>query len=153
MPSSNTSGYKGVKFVEARSHLETPYRVNIRVDGKLIDLGHTRTAIDGAVVYNQAARKYFGEFARLNKIDPEEEKKILVDLATYKDKKLNKTLYSNSETRYKGVTPHKDEFQVNIHVNGKQVYVGKTATAREGAIMYNEASIKYFGKDAYQNPL
>jgi hypothetical protein len=59
----NTSGYKGV------SKNGNCWRARIRVDGKLISLGYFREKTDAAMAYNHAAKKYFGEFAKLNEIE------------------------------------------------------------------------------------
>lgn len=63
MHSDNLSGYKGVSF-DSRRNL---YRARI-FSKKEIWLGHFVSAVDAAKAYNVAAKKYFGEFAKLNKI-------------------------------------------------------------------------------------
>lgn len=57
----NKTGIKGVTF----THCNT-YQSQIQVDGKLKYLGTFKTAEEAAKVYNEAALKYFGEFARIN---------------------------------------------------------------------------------------
>lgn len=61
-PSNNTSGYKGVSRDRGR------WRAYIRVNYKQIHLGNFRTKEEAARRYNEAALKYFGEFAELNEI-------------------------------------------------------------------------------------
>lgn len=56
----NTSGYKGVDLHKGR------WRARIRVDGRSIHLGYFATREDARVAYDNAARLYFGEFARCN---------------------------------------------------------------------------------------
>ena len=57
---NSSSEYKGVIVsITAR----------ICVEGKFIFLGSFKTQKEAAIAYNQAALKYFGEFARLNVID------------------------------------------------------------------------------------
>lgn len=60
---SNTSGFKGVSW----SKLWNYYEAYIQVDGKKKHLGCYTCALRAASVYNDAATKYFGEFAFLNK--------------------------------------------------------------------------------------
>jgi hypothetical protein len=55
---NNTSGAKGV----LRS--ANKWRARIVVSGKLKHLGYFRSSADAAEAYAQAAKKYFGEFAR-----------------------------------------------------------------------------------------
>ena len=59
---SNKSGYKGVSWDEARGKWFSKITVNY----KQIALGRYKTAIEAAKAYDEAARKYFGEFARTN---------------------------------------------------------------------------------------
>ena len=60
----NTSGYKGAFFHKVTGK----WAASIRIFGKTRNLGFFNTKEDAASAYNQAAEKYFGEFARLNKI-------------------------------------------------------------------------------------
>ena len=63
--SDNTTGFKGVHY---RNEGIKRYYTQIDALGKSIYLGRFNTAIEGAIAYNEAAKKYHGEFARLNKI-------------------------------------------------------------------------------------
>lgn len=56
---SSDSKYKGVSFVSY-------YGARIKVDGKMINLGHFKTPEEAARAYDEAAKKYFGQFANLN---------------------------------------------------------------------------------------
>ena len=58
----NTSGYKGVCYHK----LKRKWVVRINVNKKQIHLGYFIEKEDAALVYNEAALKYHGEFARLN---------------------------------------------------------------------------------------
>mgnify|MGYP000246947637 CR=1 FL=1 len=65
LPINNTSGFKGVYW-----HKHTKKWMGfIRINTKQLHLGLFSNAIDGAKAYNEAAIKYHGEFAKLNKID------------------------------------------------------------------------------------
>ncbi len=59
-----TSQYKGVDW---NSRVKR-WRVQIYANGKHMTLGYFKTAEEAALVYNEAARKYFGEFAFLNEV-------------------------------------------------------------------------------------
>ena len=60
----NTSGYKGVKL---RWNSDT-WVSRIHVKGNEVFLGYFLTKDEAALAYNGAAKKYFGEYAKLNKI-------------------------------------------------------------------------------------
>lgn len=60
--SRNTSGFRGVSL-NARSGL---WHAQIKIDGKQTYLGRAATPAEAARVYDAAARKHFGDFARLN---------------------------------------------------------------------------------------
>lgn len=62
---NKTSVYKGVCFQKDR----LKWRSSICVDYKKINLGSFCNEKDAAKAYNEAATKYFGEFAKLNKIE------------------------------------------------------------------------------------
>lgn len=57
----NQSGIKGVSYRKDRNK----WRARIRKDGKQILIGEFKTAEQAQVAYCEAAKKYFGEFARI----------------------------------------------------------------------------------------
>ncbi len=61
---SNTSGYKGVFYLQKRKM----YRATITINYKTIYLGTFYLIKQAAMAYNLAAKKYYGEFANLNEI-------------------------------------------------------------------------------------
>ncbi len=58
------SKYKGVSYQPKRKK----WMASLKADGKYVFLGRHGKEIDAAIAYNNAARKHFGEFARLNNI-------------------------------------------------------------------------------------
>lgn len=60
----NKSGYKGVSW--SKSHKK--WHTCIKLNRKVLFLGRFKDKIIAAQVYNKAAIKYFGKFARLNEI-------------------------------------------------------------------------------------
>lgn len=62
---ANKSGYKGVSFIGSNKM----YRAAICINKKTIHIGNFYYAKQAAKAYNEAAIKYHGEFANLNKID------------------------------------------------------------------------------------
>jgi hypothetical protein len=59
---NTVSRYKGL----FRSGRKRPWGAQITVDGRRIRIGYFDTEEEAAMAYDAAARKYFGEFARLN---------------------------------------------------------------------------------------
>ena len=60
---TNTSGFIGVSFNKGRGK---PYIAQIQVNGIKLSLGYFDDPIEAAHVRDEAAVKYFGEFAQLN---------------------------------------------------------------------------------------
>ena len=62
---SSENGYKGVS-PEVKNGKVYGYRARIAIKGKTVRLGIYRSAVEAAWHYDQAAKRYHGEFARLN---------------------------------------------------------------------------------------
>ena len=62
---TGSSVHKGVHWHRSNR----AWQANITVNGKRIHLGSFPNQEDAAHAYNEAAAKYFGEFARLNRLD------------------------------------------------------------------------------------
>lgn len=135
---TKTSIYKGVH----QKGIANQWRANINTVDGVLHLGTYATEKEAAVAYNIAAIKYFGEFANLNKI---EESIIPVKIKTFK--------IPNKSSQYRGVSFHKKDkaWQAAIKVNNKAIYLGRFSNEVDAAICYNEAAIKYLGKDARLN--
>jgi len=58
----NTSGFRGVSFYRRDGN----WTAQLVVRGQYLYLGRHATATEAARAYDKAARKHFGEFARLN---------------------------------------------------------------------------------------
>lgn len=58
-PRNNTSGFKGVTFVQSRGR----YNANIGFNGKMKKLGYFKDPQAGAAAYLNAAQRLYGEFA------------------------------------------------------------------------------------------
>lgn len=58
----STSKYLGVSWEKSKKR----WRAGIAANGKNKKLGRFKTELEAAIIYNIAARKYFGEFARPN---------------------------------------------------------------------------------------
>lgn len=61
---NNSSGYKGVTWHKKNGK----WQASVMVNYKRHHLGQFTNVVDAARVYNDACRKYFGDFAYLNKV-------------------------------------------------------------------------------------
>lgn len=69
MMRNNTSGYCGVSWAKG----SRKWAAYIRVHCRKVHLGLFETPIQAAAAYNEAARRYRGDFARLNDVEPRHE--------------------------------------------------------------------------------
>lgn len=60
VPENNTTGYKGVHRLKNR------WVARIYVNGQRLHLGNFQNLEDAGRAYDSAAKRYFGEFARIN---------------------------------------------------------------------------------------
>lgn len=63
----NKHKYRGVTFIKNGGYI-SKWRASIVKDGRRIPLGHYKTVEEAALAYNEAAKKYQGEFAVLNDV-------------------------------------------------------------------------------------
>lgn len=67
--SKATSQYKGVHKLKLKNPNWKCWRSEIRLNKKAIYVGLFNTEKEAALAYNEAAKKYFGEYAKLNKVE------------------------------------------------------------------------------------
>lgn len=120
---NGTSGYKGVSWHKVRS----AWSAQIGVDYRLVHLGLYESPEDAAIVYNHAAIKYHGDFARLNDIP---------DWSTMHPVKRG----ANKTSQYKGVSWHKmrGRWQSKIYKDGTHYFLGLFDTEEEARDAYTE---------------
>lgn len=70
--SQNSSVYRGVSF----SKTSKKWRAGIQVGKKSINLGEYKSEKDAALVYNKAAKKYFGSMAYQNSVTKRPSRKV-----------------------------------------------------------------------------
>ena len=76
--SKTSSIYKGIFF--RRGTRRPTWQANIRANGKNIYLGCFTDEIDAAKAYDEAAKKYHGEFACLNFPDPQKRTPLMLSI-------------------------------------------------------------------------
>jgi HNH endonuclease/AP2 domain len=136
--SNKYSKYKGVWW-NAIAHLWT---CAIHVNGEQIYLGYYRTQRDAAIAYNEAAIKYFGEYANLNEIPDGDEHDLPV---------MKRRPKRASQLPYVGTTPHCGAYAAFTASNGKKNHLGTFPDERFAARIYDAAAIIKFKKDAIRH--
>jgi hypothetical protein len=67
---NRSSRFKGVSLRKPKTGiLRKPWRVQIHVEKNSVTVGYFATEEEAARAYNEAAKKYYGEFAWLNQVD------------------------------------------------------------------------------------
>lgn len=137
---NNSSGYKGIYWHKKAAK----WFCGIQVDKNHISLGLYTNLLDAAYAYNQAAIKYFGEFASLNELP--------VD---FTPSERNGSLIATNTSGYRGVTWFREtkKWTVKIKVNNKTINLGYYKNKEDAARVYNEAAIKYLGDRAKLNQI
>lgn len=133
--------YKGI------SEKGNRYTARIQVDGKGIHLGSYTTAEAAARVYDRAAVKYHGDFARLN--FPNE------SLWTDTQVEAAKYVSAKKTSRFRGVCwyPKYQKWCAKIGIDGRKHFLGYFDTEIDAATAYNKAVIHLRGSSATANDL
>src|SRR6266851_4451024 len=72
--------------------------------------------------------------------------------ATHSENLANRPANANSSTSIKGVYLRRGAWEARLTVRGKQLYLGRFATAEEAERVYQQAAREHFGEFAYQYP-
>lgn len=135
-----TSEYKGVSFYQDQ------WYVRIHVDGKSRYYGRYREEKLAARVYDYAASKHYGEYARINFPD---------ELMTDAEFAEVDTRRQSTSSEYRGVCWDKKRqaWIAHITVRGRFKYLGRFEDEVEAAKAYNEAAIQYHSDSAVLNSI
>lgn len=140
-----SSQYKGVFWNKAVGK----WMSSIKVDQNKIDLGFFQLESDAANAYNLAAIEYFGEFARINEIVPD-------DTDVYqeygKPGKYNRVFKKPLSSIYVGVTFDKsrDKWVGQIKCGDKRLRK-RFDNEVDAARFYDAMAIEFYGESAITN--
>ena len=135
------SKYKGVGF-KTDQFRRKPWTASIKVNYRTIRLGHFYIEEEAALAYNEAAIRYFGEFACINEVSLPE------NIEEIKQSRTRKT-----SSQYKGVNYRvkSKRWYAVIYVNKKPIHLGCFTSEIEAALSYNTAARSYFGENVLLN--
>lgn len=144
-----SSTYMGVY---CPSRYKTPIngrpKVHIKRDRKCCYLGSYESEYLAAIAYDYAARKVFGDFARVNFPENTDYSEVSNQVDFY--------MAGNriGASKYRGVQRSgniKKQWRANIKVTGKSIFLGSFFSEEAAAKAYDEAALKYFGAAARLN--
>lgn len=143
------SKFKGVNWHKKSGK----WQARIKFERKIYHLGLFTLEQDAAHAYNEAAKKYFGEFARLNPIPAD------WVISTHNPQNLCQIRRGKNKvkctSKYKGVgrVRKSGKWTARIKVDGKLKYLGDHDTEEAAALAYNAAAFAAWGRDAYLNDI
>jgi hypothetical protein len=150
-PTRSSSGFKGVQARDSR------WIARIYVDGRCVHLGFHDDPVTAALVWDHAARRFFGAYARLNFPDQPEsaEYSALLDQVLAgtqpKRKRQPKAKVPRQPSRYKVVYWERGCWRASIKVEGKKQHLGYFMDEEAAARAYDMAAVAQFGERAVLN--
>lgn len=131
-----TSRYKGVHW----NSYHGLWSANIQANNRKVYLGRYVTQKDAALAYNDAAKKYFGEFALLNEIIDDPSDQPVAELR-------------QKASQYLGVTFDKsrDLWIAKIKINKVVTHIGRFADETEAARARDKVAFEKLGYSAKLN--
>jgi group I intron endonuclease len=144
--SKQSSKYRGVK----KDPISNKWSARLQINKKRIYLGSFVTEIEATIAYNENAKKYLGEDAKLNIISEEEVKE-----ATSISERMKNEFLDNKGSKYRGVVKDSeyDKWIATFAINKKKIYLGRFVMETEAALAYNEAASYYLGWKAKLNEI
>ena len=130
--SDNTIGYRGV-YKNGKNR----FQAMIKIDGNNQFIGNFGTTKEAAIAYDLAAIQAKRPKSDLNFPDMIHVKK---EISRIKKRKL---VDCRNTTGFNGVSKKEKKFQAQIKIDGKSKYLGIFTRARDAAMAYDKAIVKY----------
>jgi len=131
LKSTNTIGYRGVVKRGNR------FKAQITIGGRKRNLGYFGTTKEAAIAWDLAAIQAKRPKSDLNFPDMIHVKKEIPKI------KKRKLYDHRNKTGFNGVSKAGKKFRAQIQVDGKRKYLGLFTSARNAAMAYDEAIVKY----------
>lgn len=143
--SNNKTGFKGVFWFRGK------FYAKITLNGKKIHLGTFDSAETAALAYDEAAKVYFGEFAKLNFSNIKEPPEYSIQHTPQSPTELR--LGIKNTTGFLGVVfdRSRNKYRAQIVINKKTFNLGRFNTVIEAAMKYDSVSKHHFGESAKVN--
>ena len=131
LKSTNTIGYRGVYKRGNR------FQAKINIGGRVRSIGYFGTTKEAAIAFDLAAIQAKRPKSDLNFPDMIHVKKEIPKI------KKRKLVNCTNKTGFNGVSKKRKKFQASISINGKEKHLGTFTSARNAAMAYDEAIVKY----------
>ena len=141
---NNTSGVTGVYFRNDSNQ----WRAMIKVDGKMIGLGHYLNFEDAVKAREEAEIKYFGEFVNQEIVFSEEKLNESMSIKTMATPYYNRNITASSTSGVKGVywQAKTQKWMSVVYISGRRIIQGIYDEFEDAVEAQNEARIRYFGE-------
>lgn len=139
-----SSQYKGVSQRGSR------WQARIRVNGTQINLGTFNRECDAAMVYDTAARHFFGDYAHTN-FSLAETPDYFHAYLQYQLNRVPRVWAEKRPSPYRGVSWHRGQWRAKIKVQGHSQHLGCFDSEEKAARAYDYHAQRYHGDRARLN--
>lgn len=132
---------KGISWEKQR------WRVRIHVDGQCLNLGSYSDPHHAALLYDAAARHFFGDYARTN-FPPEA---VPPFIHTMLHRLLHPIRIEKRPSPYRGVSWHRGRWRVRLKIQGREYHLGCFRDEIQAARAYDAHARRLLGRHAVLN--
>jgi hypothetical protein len=139
------TGYKGITFTKGR------WKARIQKDGSAYSLGCYDEPEAAALAYNLAAKRLFGEYARLNDVDHPDREAIARQVEARLLPRNSRPFIPKARSHYRGVYWERGRWRAKIGVDCRLLHLGYFTDEIEAAKAYDRAALLWHGERAQLN--